>query len=302
MDSGSVTFPNLLTYSDYRQYLRDYYEINKAANPDFSFRYLSQRAGVNSSAYFKYVIEGKRNLTKGSLLKTCMALKLKDRDAEYFENLVFFNQAKTLREKNFYFERLTKLKGLFDTRRVRQDQYAFYSEWYHSAVREMLGCIRFDGDYDDLAARMVPQITAKQARDSVALLLRLGLVRKDAQGIWHATDPVLTTDGQVSAKDVSDFQLRMLLLASEAFGRFTSEERLMSSTTFSISAKTLDLFKRKIRALKSELLELARLDDEADRVFQLNLNLFPLTAAESAQKAAKTAKSGRSGKGKGGAA
>jgi uncharacterized protein (TIGR02147 family) len=297
VDSGSVTFPNLLTYSDYRQYLRDYYEINKAANPDFSFRYLSQRAGVNSSAYFKYVIEGKRNLTKGSLLKTCIALNLKDRDAEYFENLVFFNQAKTLREKNIYFERLTKLKGLFDTRRVRQDQYAFYSEWYHSAVREMLGCIRFKGDYDDLAARMVPSITAKQARDSVALLLRLGLVRKDAQGIWQPTDPVLTTDGQVTAKDVSDFQLRMLLLASEAFGRFTAEERLMSSTTFSISAKALDLFKRKIRVLKSELLELARLDDEADRVFQLNLNLFPLTVAGSE---GKTGKSGK--KAKGGAA
>jgi uncharacterized protein (TIGR02147 family) len=277
----TMSFPTLTQYSDFREYLRDYYETHKASNPDFSYRYLALRAGINSSAFYKYVIDGKRNLTKASLLKTCLALKLKDRDAEYFENLVFFNQAKTLREKNVFFDRLTKLRGQYETRLVGKDQYAFYSDWYHSAVRELLACLDFRGDYDHLAERLLPPITSLKARESVALLCKLGLAKKNAQGRFIPCDPVLTTGGTVASDVIRDFQLRMLALAAEAYDRVPGEDRLMSTVTLSISPETLDLFRRRIRELKSEMLEAARLDAAADRVYQLNLNLFPLSTPAS---------------------
>jgi uncharacterized protein (TIGR02147 family) len=268
---------NLLTYSDYRKYLKEYYETRKAADPNFSFRYLSLKAGINSSAFYKYIIEGKRNLTKATLLKTCLALKLKDRDAEYFENLVFFNQAKTIREKNLYFDKLTRLRGDYDVRKVQDAQYAYYGAWHHSAVRELIECMRFKGDFRALAERLTPAIDPKLAEESLALLARLGMAKKDAQGRWRQSDPVLTTGGQVEAEAVIGFQKRMLELALEAFERARPEERLMSSTTFGISEETFGLFKKKIRDLKSELLELARLDQKPTRAYQLNLNLFPLS-------------------------
>ena len=268
---------NLLMYSDYRTYLKEYYETRKAADPNFSFRFLSMRAGINSSAFYKYVIEGKRNLTKSTILKTCLALKLADKDAEYFENLVFFNQAKTIREKNLYFDKLTRLRGGYDRRQVQEAQYAYYGDWRHSAVRELIGCMRFKEDYRALAALLMPPIGPSEAEESVALLARLGMIRKDAQGRWRQSDPVLTTGGQVEAPAVIAFQKQMLKLALEAFERARPAERLMSSTTFGISGETFDLFRKKIRDLKAEMLELARLDDRPARAYQLNLNLFPLS-------------------------
>jgi uncharacterized protein (TIGR02147 family) len=273
---------NLLMYSDYRLYLKEYYETRKAADPNFSFRYLSLKAGINSSAFYKYIIDSKRNLTKTTILKTCLALKLKDKDAEYFENLVFFNQAKTIREKNLYFDKLTRLRGDYDVRKVQEAQYAYYGDWHHSAVRELIEAVKFKGDYKALAGRLLPPITPKQAEESLALLARLGMARKDAQGRWRQSDPVLTTGGQVEAAAVIDFQKRMLELAVEAFARARPAERLMSSTTFGISEETFDLFKKKIRDLKAELLELARLDQKPTRAYQLNLNLFPLSRAQDA--------------------
>jgi uncharacterized protein (TIGR02147 family) len=278
--NATMTPPNLLQYSDYRLFLREVYETRKAANANFSYRYLSQKAGINSSAFYKHVMDGERNLTKSTILKTCAALNLKDRDAEYFENLVFFNQAKTIKEKNLYFDHLTRLRGNYETRRVREDQFAFYGAWHHSAVRELLGCLRFRGDYAQLAKRLTPAISEEQAKESVALLARLGLAKKDAQGRWRQADPVLTTGGQVDAQSVIGFQRKMLELASEALDKSRPPERLMSSTTFGISEETFALFRKKIRELKSELLELARLDGKPTRVYQLNLNLFPLSAAE----------------------
>ncbi len=272
-----MSLPDVLQYSDYRVFLKEFYDTHKAVNANFSYRYLSLKAGINSSAFYKYIIEGKRNLTKTTLLKTCLALKLKDQEAEYFENLVFFNQAKTIKEKNLYFDKLTKLRGIYDQRKVAQNQFAFYEEWYHSAIREMLECMAFTGDFTRLARSLTPAISSKQAEESLALLVRLGMVKKNAQGRWRQSDSVLTTGGQIDANVVVEFQKKMLKLALEAFDKTKPEKRLMSSTTFAVSGDTLDLFKKKIRQLKSELLELARLDGNASQVFQLNLNLFPLS-------------------------
>lgn len=270
-----MLLPNLYQYSDYRQFLRDAYEANKARQRTFSFRYLALKGGVNSSAFFKYVMEGKRNLSKGTLLKACMAFGLKDREAEYFENLVFFNQAKTVKEKNLYFDRLTRLRGDFDVKRVEENQYAFYSRWYHSAVRELLVMAKPGGDPKAVAQALLPSITPGQAQDSMDLLRRLGLVRKDAQGRWRQADPVLGTGNPITSQMVINFQLMMLDLAKEAYDRCSPEERLMASTTFSITESAVDLFKKKIRRFRAELLELARTEEKADRVYQLNLNFFP---------------------------
>ena len=69
-----MIFPNIYEYSDYRKFLHDYYEENKKKKPYFSYRYLSKKAGINASAFFKYVIEGKRGLTKSSIMKTIQPL------------------------------------------------------------------------------------------------------------------------------------------------------------------------------------------------------------------------------------
>jgi uncharacterized protein (TIGR02147 family) len=270
-----MVLPNLYQYSDYRQFLQDAYEANKARQRAFSFRYLALKGGVNSSAFFKYVMEGKRNLSKGTLLKACLAFGLKDKEAEYFENLVFFNQAKTVKEKNLYFDRLTRLRGDYDVKRVEESQFAYYSEWYHCAVRELLAMTRPGGDPKAIAQALLPPITPKQAQESVELLRRLGMVRKDAQGGWRQADPVLSSGNQIASQAVIKFQLMMLDLAKEAYDRCRQEERLMASTTFSISEAAVDLFKKKIRQFRSELLELARTEEKADRVYQLNLNFFP---------------------------
>ncbi len=277
----NLSLPNILSYSNYRLFLQDYYQGHKTEDANFSYRYFAQKAGINSSAFYKYVIDGKRNLTKATILKTCVAMKLEDKQAEYFENLVFFNQAKTIKEKNLYFDKLTKLRGNFEKKKIKEDQFAFYSEWFHSALREQIGCLNFKGDFQTLATTLEPKITEIQARESISLLQRLGLVKKDAQGRWKQVDPVLGTDGQVDSKIVIEFQKKMNHLALLALESADPKERLMSATTFGISVDTFDLFKKKIRELKSEFLELARLDQNAEQVFQLNINLFPLSKKSS---------------------
>jgi uncharacterized protein (TIGR02147 family) len=267
----------IFNYSDYRKFLKDYYESNKSRNPAFSYRYLSMRAGINSAPFYKWIMEGTRNLTKSTIMKTCLALKLKDREAEYFEDLVFFNQAKSVKEKNVFFDKLIALQKARNVKKITPDQYDYFSQWYHCAVRELVTFPEFNDDFQWLAKKLNPPINAEQARHSVNLLLQLGFIKKEASGRYIQTEPVVSTGHGIKAHQVVQFQIAMLRLAIDAYDRAKGEEGLMSSTTFGISKDSFELFKKKIRELRSQLLEIARADEKPEHVYQLAINFFPLS-------------------------
>lgn len=267
---------SIYNYSDYRQYIKDYYETHKAISPSFSFRYLSQKAGINSSAFFKFIIEGKRNLTKKTILKTCSALKLKDKDAEYFENLVFFNQARTIKEKNHYFDKLIEKQRARNVKILGKDQYDYFSAWYHCIIRELVTMYDFKENYGILGRMLNPPITEKQARDSVKLLLKLGFLKK-VNDQYEQTEPLVSTGPGIRAHQIVQHQIEMLRRAIDSYDNCIPENRLGSSTTFSISRQTFKTFVKRIRELRAQLMEMARNDNNPELVYQLNINLFSLS-------------------------
>ena len=134
---GCSYMVNLLEYQNYREYLKDYYNEQKRTKKYFSYRYFAQKADINASAFLYYVIEGKRNLTKKSIIKISTAIGHTKEEAEYFENLVFFNQAQTIAEKSMYYTKIVEHRKTVDIKIVGEDQYEFYSKWYHSVIREL---------------------------------------------------------------------------------------------------------------------------------------------------------------------
>lgn len=263
-------------YSDYRLFIKDYFEQQKAANSAFSYRYLSQKAGINSAPFYKFIIEGKRNLTKATILKTCMALKLNDLEAEYFENLVFFNQCKTIAEKNVYFDRLVEKQRNRNVVKIREEQFDYFSEWYHCVVRELVCMNDFKGDFKTLSKCLRPAISPQEAEKSVKLLINLGFLKK-VDGCYYQTEPVLSTGYGLTSHQIINFQIKMLHKAIEAFDKCTLFERLTSATTLALSQATYGKMVNKLRMMRAELLELARNDSSPEQVYELTINLFPLT-------------------------
>jgi uncharacterized protein (TIGR02147 family) len=271
--------PNLFEYNDYREYLREYYEEQKRRKPGFSYRWFSQQASINSSAFLYYVITGRRNLTKSSTAKISRAIGHDRAEAEYFEMLVFFNQARTVTEKSTYYGRIVELRRPLDIPRIGEERYEYYSAWYHSVIRELVTIVDFRDDFAALGRFLVPPISAAKAKASIALLERLGFLELMSDGTYEQTDQVIAagTKNPVQAFVLEKFQLEMLTLAGQSYDRIPRPERFSSSTTFSISAPTYELFKMRTREFRRELMEIARLDTSMDRAYQLTINLFPLS-------------------------
>jgi uncharacterized protein (TIGR02147 family) len=267
----------IFKYSDYRKYIREYVVYMKSVLPYFSYRTLSARAEINSSGFYPLIVQGKRDLTASTIAKTSTALELKDKEAQYFEQLVFFNQAKSLKLKNKHFDNLISILNQQKTIKIEVNQYDYYSEWYHPEIRELVICRDFKNDFRTLGRMLRPEITEKQARESVELLIRLGFLKHE-DGKYAQTAPVVLTGPDIKSHKVLNYQTRLLKLAIEAFDRFGPNDLISNaSTTFRISKETYELFKVKNREHRKELLNIALQDQNADMVYQLNMNMFPLS-------------------------
>jgi uncharacterized protein (TIGR02147 family) len=268
---------NIFEYQNYRLYLKDYYQEQKAVKRDFSYRYFSNKAGINASAFLYYIIEGKRNLTKSTIVKVSQAIGHCREEADYFENLVFFNQAQTISQKTTFYNAIINIRRPIDIKYIDKDRYEFYKKWYHSVIREVVTFYNFKDDYSALGTFLQPPISAKEAKESIRLLEQLGFIERDDNGLYHQTDTQISAHPKpIESYIIEKFQMEMLDLALTSYNVFNLKDRMGSSTTFSISEETFELIKMKTRELRREIADMALLDTSPNRVYQMTINLFPL--------------------------
>jgi uncharacterized protein (TIGR02147 family) len=269
--------PNIFEYTDYRKFLQDYYDEVRKTNPRFSHRYFAMKAGFTSTGLFANILKGRRNLTGPLILKFSKALKLKKKEEEYFESLVFFNQAKSFEEKNKFYERMLALSPL-RIQVVNRDKFEFYSQWWYSAIRELLYFFPFKDDYQALAKKLNPPVRPDQAKKAVKALEKLGLIKKNKKGYYEQTASLITTEkDHEKSMHVANFQRATMQLAMDSLDRHTRDVRDISTLTLTLSRESYQKAKMEIDALQTRLLKMAEQEKKVDRVYQINFQVFPLS-------------------------
>ncbi len=109
-----ATLPDVTTYTDFRQFLRDCYDFQKKRDPKFSHRYFCKKAGYGSSSAFADILKGRRNLSAPAALRLARAFELGKSDEDYLLHLVQFNQAESLEVKNLHYAFYELMPSLFD--------------------------------------------------------------------------------------------------------------------------------------------------------------------------------------------
>lgn len=270
---------DVFQYTDYRKYLRETYEERKRQNPRFSHRLIAQKVGFRSSGLFAQIVGGLTNLSESMVERFVDFLGLDGDEADYFRLLVRFNQAKSYRAKREALEGLLKYDKL-RIRTLEASQYEYYGSWVPSAVRAVLGFGGFRGDFAALGRRLDPPVSAGEARRSVELLEHLGLARRGEDGEWEVVDGFISSGAETRAVAIRNYHGVVMDLAREALERLPREQRNASTATLGVSARGWETISRRIDELRREILEIARDDDDADRVYQVNIHAFPLTRTE----------------------
>jgi uncharacterized protein (TIGR02147 family) len=267
----------IFSYIDYREFLKDFYREKKEKTRCFSYRYFARKAGINSPNFLKQVIESKRNLTNQTIDKFIVALQISEKEACFFRHLVLFNQSKAAAEKQDHYTAMLSMMHTVREQRLTADQHEYYHHWYVSVIRELV-CLRdFKDDYKKLSAAVSPAIGAREARFAVTLLLRLGMILKQADGTFRQTESAILSNSEVAHMAVRAFNREMLRKAETALDEIPREERNIYGVTVGLSKPCYDVLVAEMAAFRDRVVAIAAGDTGSSRVYQMNLQLFPLS-------------------------
>ena len=263
-------------FLDYREYLREAWLTRKAADPKCSVRYIASKVGFKSASYFTQVLKGRTGMTPSMALRFAAFLRLDRREADYLELLVLHSRARTTGERRRYLEKLATFRESA-VRTVPPEQYEFYEAWHHTAIRELLHIAPFQGDFKELAGRLRPAITPAQARDSIQLLIRLGMAREEAGVVRRADASSTTTGDAVRAVQVDQFHDACLGLARQAIEGIPTPERSLSTLTMTLSASGREKVAQELVRFRRQILSIAEADSGETEVYHLGMQFFPMT-------------------------
>lgn len=267
-------------YLDYRAFLRDAYKQRKRTQQGFSYRAFARRAGMRSPNFLKLVIDGDRNLSMRSAEQFAQALELDSNETSFFIDLIGFGQANSSVEKNYFLERIGSYRRHQKVKRLERSAFAYLSHWYYPAIRELAACEAFTDDPQWIADRLVPKISVSQAREALQVLLELGLLVRNDDGLLIQGDSSVSTGNEMRSLAIGNFHRQMMERAESAIDAVPQRHREISGVTVALSQQGFEALKRRIHALRSEILRLAEDESAADRVIQFNFQAFPLTKPE----------------------
>ncbi|MCD6025095.1 MAG: hypothetical protein K0Q91_2011 [Fibrobacteria bacterium] len=267
-----ITAPNILQYAGYAHYLQDAYGVRKTWDKNFSHRYISQKLGMRSSGWFADVLAGRKRLKSRHVAQLAAIFKLEPQEREFFRVLILLEQAESPEEQAAARAKWFELKGI-SREKVARDRFKYFDNWYYPVLRELLAMHPFEGDYNELAARLHPPISAKEAKEALALLIRLGLVEPAAP----KAGPALLMDTSAKAPEWDKIMASYMKLSLAALKKFAKEERDYSALTLTLPAEGLKKASEEIAALRQRLLSLSDSYKSSDRVYQCLFQVFPVS-------------------------
>ena len=160
----------IIEYSDFRQYMRDFYEERKLRHV-FSWREFSKAAGFTSSSYMKVVCDGKSNLSRIGVERTGQAMGLVGFEMDYFRAMVNFGQETDEAKKKAAYEEMLEIARVHKVRVVEGDLFEFYESWRNPVLRE-LAPLMPGATPGELAKMCYTDVSAADIKQSLDFLVK----------------------------------------------------------------------------------------------------------------------------------
>lgn len=273
----------IIEYTDYRRYIADYYADRKARK-SFTWRDFAKSAGFSSPVYLKLVAEGKYNLSEAAVERVAEAMGLRDWEVDYFKVLVSLNHAKDNESRREYFNEMLRIADVHKATVVEGDSFRFFSDWKNPVIRELAPAMPGAKPLA-MARACISKITATEVSETLAFLTKAGLLKKNADGSYTQTEQFVTTGPmEITPLAVRQLHRQMGELALDTIENVAQKERHFSGLTMGLSEKSYEKVVQKIAEFRKSVADIVMADDKMERVYRLNMQLFPMSQKISGEK------------------
>lgn len=309
-DPADQQRPSPFSYTSYRELLRDWLSWRQRVEPSYTYAQFLSEAGRAPTAKgaVSNLLSGRDNLSADraeDIIRALMAgpSPLESEEAAQLRMLIPYTQAVERRHRyesegradeqlelvqaeiDELEARIHRGRALWSSVHLGREKLAYVFRWYCPVIREMALHPDFRPDPDWIVARLRGAVSQREVQDALTTLERLDLLIPDAHGVLRAQPGVVMTPDTRLGEEGLAYHIAMHRHA----GRWLDPamEPLREGSEFRTHSLflgvTLGLRQGELKELKTVLFRMqeelaARFDTtEPERIFQVNLNLFPLT-------------------------
>lgn len=275
-----ISRPNVFEYTNAAALVVDMILYLKTqSSQKYSERFLAQKLGIGKSSVHRMMTDRQKTIRVEHVSIFSKLFKFDVRETQYFLNLTLFDLAKTSEDKDRFYQQMLKYIRPFDDALIRQQQYSMLKEWYIPALRELITMYPFDGDYETLGKALIPPIPGKKAKEGIELLEKFHQIKLNADGWYEQCNMHITAKSETIHTALLQHYFQVLDLNKKALNRVERKPSFkMSTATFGIDEQGRQEILEAFEDFRQQVISIAgRRDATMDRVFQLNIGLFPMS-------------------------
>jgi uncharacterized protein (TIGR02147 family) len=279
--------PVIGNYLDFRKFLSDYYgyrrEISKKDLRPYNYAVFSAAANIKSPNYLKLIIEGRRNLSEEMILKFAKAMSLPKDQTEDFRLLVLFGQASDPAERNMHLKALNekRVDSKLKSGEIDQKTWEKIPSWISWILYSLIDQKDVKFEAESLRKTLREKASVDEIQAALDSLLQSGeIVRDEKSGEVKKARSLMESAEDVPVALVRKLQAELMYLGLESLFRDSATEREFGSATLALTKQEFDDLRFQLRKLRKDAqknIGVKRLTTKGERVYQLNLQLFPVT-------------------------
>lgn len=272
---------SIFDYDEHQAFIKDYFESLRKRIPSLSYQKIQQELNLSSkSQAFRLANGTLQNFSKKFTEDLIKYMKLNHLEKKYFGLLFWKYESQSEDELKVFQEKLNKIKSMAKPLWINCRYEKFLSRWYFPALRELAIISPNPDDYEKMGEEFYPPISAEEVELGLKILMEDGILEQTDDG-YIQTNALMESIPDVRKMFVRDYQIKMIECIKNSFPYSEMDLQHLTAQTFSVNQDGVQKLKSRISSFLRDVVSVVTENDDGEcQVFQLNMQLLPLTKSQ----------------------
>jgi len=246
---AEVKAPILGLYSDFRQYLRDFYAFkvfeSRHSFGHYTYKIFSAASDVRSPNYLKLIMDGERNLSPDSARKFARGLNLDKEGTDEFLLLVEYCQAQDPLERNRHLKTLNefRMRRRIKSGEVNEEKIENAPTWVSWVIHTLVDQKGADFSIEGLRETLQGRVSVDDIRRSLQKLFDSQALQLDLETGKVKKGMIPPNQEELSAEMIRKIQSELMYLGMEALINGRANDREVGTLTVCLTEAEFEKLK-----------------------------------------------------------
>lgn len=260
----------VLATKDYREILIEEYSRRRLRNPAYSLRAFARDLDVTYSR-LNEALNKKTGLSAKQAEKIATKLGFTKKEKEIFVTQILSQHARSKVEKRVASEKLQDFSKDLKGKALDAQTFEILSNWYNYSILELTRLPNFKYDIQWISKKL--GITETEAKNAIAKLIKIGMLKKEGQTVRADSEFYFSSDG-IPSTGLKTYHEQNLERAKQALFLQAVDQRDFSSITMAVDKDNIPQVAQLIKKFRRDLSNLLESTENKNSIYMISIQYF----------------------------